>query len=84
MGRGGRLHTGIPLSDRIWFLNQVYLKSDIKPIVFRVPLDRNHGNQVHKWLASLAVVDDTGLDLTAIMNCRTQAIDCLSIGESPF
>lgn len=63
-------HTRMPLSHRVGFFNQVNLESHVESVVFRIPLDGNHGDEVHERLAALAIVDDTGLDLAAVCDGR--------------
>ena len=61
-------HTGISSPHGLGFFNQIDLEADIVPINTRVPLDGDHRDEIHEGLSTLAVVNYTGLDLTAIVD----------------
>lgn len=75
-------HTWIPCLDRVRLLYKIDLEADIESIILGIPLDGNHRDEVHERLSTLAVVDDTGLDLTTVMNRGSQTMDSLSVDKS--
>lgn len=71
------------LGDSVWFLDQIDLKTNIKPIVL-APTNRNHGDQIHKRLSALSVIYKTGLNLISLFNCRPKSRDRVRVDEFSF
>lgn len=59
----GEGHTRVLVRNRIRLLNQVNLKPNEELDLLRLPRDRNHRQQIHKWLPASPIVDERDLRL---------------------
>ncbi len=54
--------TWILARNRVRLFDEIHLKANIISVLHSVPWYRDHGQQIHKRLSSLAIVDETKLD----------------------
>ncbi len=76
--------TRVFVRDGRGLLDEIDLKPDVVFHLVRVPRDRYHGQQVHKRLASLAIIDHADLRLLSLIDHVLDAQHRLVIDVFPF
>jgi len=67
--------TWIHTSHRVGLLDEIDLEADKVSDLFRVPLDRDHGQEIHEWLTTFPVVDQTQLRFRSFIDLILQVKD---------
>jgi hypothetical protein len=67
--------TWIHASHRVRLLDKIDLEADKVSDLIRIPLDRDHGQEIHEWLTTFPIIDQTQLRFRSLIDLILQIKD---------